>query len=564
LSFRAINSLIIGAAVILGAIIVAAVLIGPLNDDNDNDTQVADTTVSTGASDASDDALVEETDDADSAETDTAPAEEPTPEAEPTPEPEMQQTVAGVVTDAGSDEPLSGVTVVAERDGVSEATATTGEDGRFELADVPPDATLSFSLEGYRTVEQPVDDDTELTVALQSSQLAGRVLDQDGQPIWDATVASGDALTWTEEDGTFQLGDAPDEGEVIFKAPGFAAQRVPIGELGNEVTMQPKSVKGIYATAGATADDERFNGLMDMIDRTELNAIVLDVKDSAGLVFYNTEVEMAHEIGSVAPTYDVERRVAQLNERGIYAIARVVIFEDPILAEARPDLAIQDSQEGGLWRTFGGLPWVNPYSEEVWNYNIALMEEAVRLGFDEIQLDYMRFPSDGPLNRADYGQESNEETRDQAIGNFLQASYEVIAPTPAYLTGDIFGMTLWDPTEGGIGQSLVTVTEHLDYVLPMIYPSHFYEGSMGFDVPNDHPYEVIYRSLNNGASMLPERLRPKIRPWLQDFSHGPGISYGDHEVREQIRATEDFGASGWILWNAASSYHEGALGPADS
>ncbi len=560
MSYRVINSLIVGAAVILGAIIVAAVLIGPLSSDDDTDTELAGSQSTPTASDSADDAV---TGDADTTPT---PADAPTeePEPTPTPEPEPQQTVAGVVTDSGSEEPLAGVTVTAERDGESAASATTGEDGRFELADVPSDATLSFSLEGYRTVEQQVDDDAELTIALQSSALAGQVLDQEGQPIWDATVASGDALTWTEEDGTFQLGDAPDEGEVIFKAPGFAAQRVPIGELGNEVTMEPKSVKGIYATAGSTADDERFNELMDMIDRTELNSIVLDVKDSAGLVFYNTDVEMAHEIGAVAPTYDVEQRLAQLEERGIYAIARVVIFEDPILAESRQDLAIMDSEEGGLWRTFGGLPWVNPYREEVWDYNIALMEEAVRLGFDEVQLDYMRFPSDGPLNRADYGQESTAETRDQAIADFLRASYEVIAPTSAYLTGDIFGMTLWDPTEGGIGQDLVTVTEHLDYVLPMIYPSHFYEGSMGFDVPNDHPYEVIYQSLNNGATMLPERLRPKIRPWLQDFTYGPGIAYGDHEVREQIRATEDFGASGWILWNAATSYHEGALGPADS
>jgi hypothetical protein len=191
------------------------------------------------------------------------------------------------------------------------------------------------------------------------------------------------------------------------------------------------------------------------------------------------------------------------------------------------------------------------------------MEEAVELGFDEIQLDYMRFPSDGPLNRADYGRESDAESRDQAIADFLRATYDAIAPTHAYLTGDIFGMTLWDPTEGGIGQNLVTVTEHLDYVLPMVYPSHFYEGSMGFEIPNDHPYEVIYQSLEHGSGFLPERLQPKIRPWLQDFSHGPGIEYGDHEVREQIRAAEDFGVSGWLLWNAAASYHEGALEPAE-
>jgi hypothetical protein len=554
LSSRAINGLIIGAALILAAIIVAAIVIGPISESDDE--QIAGTQ-ETPVSDSND------TENVTGGGESTPEPEEPT-EPEPTPEPTPLpvQTITGTVTEGGSDEPLAGVTVTAEFNGEAVSTTTSGDGGQFELADVPDGAVLLFSLDGYRTAEQPVNDQTELTIALQSAELAGTVLDGEGQPIWDATVASGEALTWTAEDGTFRMEDAPDEGEIVFKAPGFAAQIVPIAEFTGEVSMQAKSVRGIYATAGATANQDRLNELMDMIERTELNSIVLDVKDSAGLVFYNTDVQMAHDIGAVAPTYDVESVLAQLQERGIYTIARVVIFEDPVLAEARPDLAIQDSQEGGLWRTFGGLAWVNPYSEEVWNYNIELMREAVELGFDEIQLDYMRFPSDGPLNRADYGRESTAETRDQAIAGFLQAAYDVIAPTHAYLTGDIFGMTLWDPTEGGIGQNLVTVTEHLDYVLPMIYPSHFYEGSMGFEVPNDHPYEVIFRSLENGAEMLPERLKPKIRPWLQDFSYGPGISYGDAEVRAQIDATNDFGASGWILWNAAASYHEGALQPA--
>jgi hypothetical protein len=550
LSYRVINGLIVTVGLILAALVVAAAVYGPLS--NSDEADVADAT-------PAEEVVADSSDDEATAEAE--PTEEPTPE--PTPTPESLQTVSGSVTDAASDEPLAGVTVSAAINGEAGASATTGEDGSFELDEVPDGAVLTFTMEGYRTAEQSVEDETEFTVSLQSATLAGQVLDHEGQPIYDATVASDGTLTWTDEDGTFQLEDAPDEGDIVFKAPGFAAQVVPIAEMSNEITMEPKEIRGVYATAGATADDERFNNLIDMIDRTELNAIVLDIKDSAGIVFYDTDVEMAHEIGAVVPTYNVEQRLQQLEERGIYAIARIVIFEDPILAEAREDLAIMDSQEGGIWRTFGGLPWVNPYREEVWNYNIDLMKEAVELGFDEIQLDYMRFPSDGPLNRADYGQESNEETRDQAIADFLRAAYDEIAPTHAYLTGDIFGMTLWDPTEGGIGQNLVTVTEHLDYVLPMIYPSHFYEGSMGFDIPNDHPYEVIYQSLEHGAQFLPERLKPKIRPWLQDFTYGPGIQYGDHEVREQIRATEDFGASGWMLWNAASSYHEGALAPVE-
>lgn len=553
MSYRVINNLIIGAALILVAIIVAAIVIGPLDDAGD---QIADSrSASTGSTDG--DGISTggpvSTSDADGSSTQNSA---------PTSTPELIPSIHGTVNDAGSGEPLAGVDV-SVNNGSESTSATTGEDGGFSLENVPANATLTFSMEGYRTIEQPVDDQLDFTVAMESSELAGQVLDAGGEPIWDATVAAGDSLTWTGKDGSFLITDAPDDGEIVFKAPGYAAQAVPISDFTGDVALESKSIKGIYATAGTAADQERFTGLLEMVNRTELNSIVLDIKDSAGLVFYNTDVEMAHEIGAVAPAYDVESVLAELEERDIYAIARIVIFEDPVLAGARPDLAIQDSEEGGVWETFGGLPWVNPYREEVWNYNISLIEEAIELGFDEIQLDYMRFPSDGPLNRADYGRESTAETRDQAIADFLQATYDEVAPTSAYLTGDIFGMTLWEPTEGGIGQNLVTVTEHLDYVLPMIYPSHFYEGSMGFDIPNDHPYEVIFQSLEHGAEMLPERLKPKIRPWLQDFSYGVGIDYGESEVRAQINAAEDFGASGWMLWNAAATYHEGALAPAE-
>jgi hypothetical protein len=495
------------------------------------------------------------------------PTEQPT-ESEPTatPEPEIPaepRTITGQVTSAESGEPMSGVTVEATADDGTTVTATTDDSGFYELADVPPGASITYSLADYHAVEEVLDERDQIDVALLPSVLTGTVTNSAGEPIHDATVAIDGELTFTAEDGTFRIADIPDEGEIIFKAPGYAARAIPLEEIETDVVLEDKLIYGVYATAGATGDNERFTALLDMIERTELNAIILDIKDSAGYVFYNTGVETPHEIGAVMPVYDVEYVLNEIKSRGIYAIARIVIFEDPVLAEARPEWAIRDNQEGGVWRTFTGIGWMNPYREEVWDYNIALMEEAVELGFDEVQLDYMRFPTDGPLNRADYGQESNAETRDQAIANFLQRAYESIAPTTAYLTGDIFGMTLWDPTEGEIGQNLVTVTEHLDYVHPMIYPSHFYEGSMGFDVPNDHPYEVIYQSLENGAQMLPERLKPKLRPWLQDFSYGVGIDYGDHEVREQIRASEDFGASGWMLWNAAANYHEGALRPAE-
>ena len=213
--------------------------------------------------------------------------------------------------------------------------------------------------------------------------------------------------------------------------------------------------------------------------------------------------------------------MTQLHQHQIYAIARIVVFEDPILAEARPDWAIHDSATGGLWRTWNGLAWVNAHRSEVWDYNIAIAKEAAALGFDEIQLDYIRFPTDGDLSTAEYGVPHNDETRPQAIASFLQQMYTAIAPTHAYLAADVFGLTVWATDDGQIGQNLETMIKYLDYICPMIYPSHFAAGSMGFDIPNDHPYEVILWSLQNGEERIPEQ-KAKLRPWLQDFSLGEG------------------------------------------
>jgi hypothetical protein len=546
-----------GLAIVLAVTVAVAVVLVLDRESNVDQDEPPTSDIVADVDDAEDDTTPVATDD----EGEATPGSDPinTPEAEVADEP---RTITGRVTHGDSDQPLAGVTVEATGDDDTPITATTDDEGYYELADVPPGATLTFSLEGYHEYQAAFEGGEQIDVALHPSVLAGTIVTSTGEPIWDATVASGDELTWTDEDGSFRIEDIPDDGDIVFKAPGYAARVIPIDEVASEVTLEEKPIYGIYA-AGAIGAPDRFTELLDLIDRTELNAIVVDIKDSAGYVFYDTEVEMAQEANAVLPVYDAERMVQEIKDRGIYAIARIVIFEDPVLAEARPDLAIQDSREGGVWETFTGIAWMNPYREEVWEYNIELMKEAVELGFDEVQLDYMRFPTDGPLNRADYGQESNAETRDRAIAEFLEAAYEALAPTPAYLTGDIFGMTLWDPTEGEIGQNLVTVTERLDYVHPMIYPSHFFEGAMGFEIPNDHPYEVIKQSLDHGMQYLPERLKPKIRPWLQDFNYGVGIEYGDEEVREQIRASEDFGASGWMLWNAGASYHEGALRPAE-
>ncbi|MBX6340885.1 MAG: carboxypeptidase regulatory-like domain-containing protein, partial [Thermomicrobiaceae bacterium] len=470
-------------------------------------------------------------------------------------------TVRGVVRSAASQQPIAGAKVEARVGDTVVASTTTDQQGAYALSDVPEGARLSVDPPDFAAATVDIGRRTVVDLALRPDVLVGKVTDDKGAPIAGALVAVGKARASTGADGAFRLQGAPAGGKVVIKAPGYRAAVAPFdSSLKVDARLQPLTVKALYATAETVSRPDQLEPLLQLIDRTELNAIVVDLKDSTGQVYYETGVRLAHDIGAVHPLYDPRALVASLHQRGIYVIGRIVVFEDPILAEARPEWAIHDSSTGGLWRTWNGLAWVNAHRSEVWDYDIALATEAAGFGFDEIQFDYIRFPSDGPLNRADYGVPHDDSTRPRAIRDFLTRAHDALAATPTYLSGDVFGLTLWEQADSGIGQHLEDVVQALDYVCPMVYPSHFAAGSMGFDVPNDHPYEVILWSLQRGEERVP-RFKAKLRPWLQDFSLGGGISYGDAEVRAQIRAAEEFGATGWMLWNAANVYHEGALKP---
>lgn len=469
--------------------------------------------------------------------------------------------VAGRVVSAANQQPIAGATVKLTSSSGTIATTSTDATGSYTLNDVPLDATIEVSAGDFATVSRPLDHQTTMDVQLRPDVLVGKVSDEKGAPIANALVAAGDKLTRTSADGSYRLEGIGDSGTVVFKAPGFSATSLPVDPtLRLDAKLTPIKVKAIYATANTASDAQSLDQLIKIAETTEVNALVVDLKDSTGHVFYDSKVPLARDIGAVSPELDPAALVDKLHQHHIYAIARIVVFEDPILAEARPDWAIHDSSTGTLWRTFNGLAWVNAHRHEVWDYDVSIAKEAASFGFDEIQLDYIRFPTDGPLQNAEYGVAHDDQTRPAAIGDFLTEMYAAIAPTHAYLGVDIFGLTLWETGDGNIGQNLETVAKHVDYLCPMVYPSHFYAGSMGFDIPNDHPYEVVLWSLQNGYKRIPQD-KAKLRPWLQDFSLGEGIAYGPTEVKRQIDASNDFGALGWMLWNAGNEYHADALAP---
>ncbi len=469
-------------------------------------------------------------------------------------------TLSGQVVNIQTGDPVEGATVVAAGPDSVSVTSITDSDGRYLLVDVPGNATVTVMSENLSEVSKPVGQNVVLDFEVRPDLVTGMIVDQDGTPVAGATVQIGTATTTSADDGTYRLKGVPESGQIVVKKAGY---REVISEFPTDLvfdaTIERFVVRAIYSTALTAANEEAWNDLLRIADETEVNAIVLDVKDNNGLVRYDTNVAMAEEIGAEDIRFDLSTKIQQLHDHGLYAIARIVVFEDPVLALARPDLAIHDKSTGELWTTWNGQAWVNAHEREVWQYNTDIATEVAKAGFDEIQLDYIRFPTDGLLENADFSSFA-DETRVEAIAGFLTGVQESLAPTGAYLAVDIFGFTLWDEGDGGIGQNLEVIEPIVDVINPMIYPSHFAEGEMGFDYPNDHPYEVILWSLESGETRIGEQAY-KFRPWLQDFSYGPGIEYGPAEIEAQIKASEEFGAPGWMLWNAANVYSESALKP---
>jgi hypothetical protein len=468
-------------------------------------------------------------------------------------------TVRGTVKNEKNGDPMPGVSVTATAPDGTTITTVTNEEGEYTLENVPEGAEVTVIFEGFTVATLPLGSDANLDFKIRPDVLTGTIVDEAAQPVAGAVVSIGTASTTTGADGTYRVAGVPEDVDILVRKAGYLDLPGKVPEsLRFDATLSRFLVKAIYSTAHYAASDELWDGLVEIADTTEVNAMVLDLKDSTGTVYYDTKVPMASQIGAKAPLYDINERLADMQEHDIYSIARIVVFEDPILAQARNDLAIHDITTGGLWTTWNGLAWVNAHESEVWQYNVDLALEAAALGFDEIQLDYIRFPSDGLLENADYGPEYANRTRVEAITGFLTQMQAALKPTGSLLAVDIFGITLLEDDDAGIGQNFASIAPLVDVICPMIYPSHFYPGEMGFDIPNNHPYDVILQSLQRGESLVPEA-KDKLRPWLQDFSYGEGIEYGAPEVAAQIQASDDFGTSGWMIWAPDNVYSVGAF-----
>ncbi|MCI9316172.1 MAG: putative glycoside hydrolase [Lachnospiraceae bacterium] len=348
------------------------------------------------------------------------------------------------------------------------------------------------------------------------------------------------------------------------KEPAKADSGVKDGsQSGDSLSVQrrePVKVKGIYVS-GPVAGIAKMDTLIDLVDRTELNAMVIDIKNDEGRVTYKMQSGQVLEIeAGVRYISDIQELVAKCKEKDIYLIARIVAFRDPYLAEKKPEWAVH-TRDGSIFRDKSGLAWVNPYQREVWDYLVEIASEAAKEGFDEIQFDYIRFSTDLKEDEVDYGEESAETDKIEIITEFTQYLYDRLVPLGVYVAADVFGTVIDNETDQAIvGQDYVKMAAHLDYICPMVYPSHYHNGAYGISIPDAEPYRTIYEASASSVrelAALPEEKRAQARMWLQGFTAGwvPGhISYGPEQIRAQIKGAYDAGYEEWILWNAAVNY----------
>jgi hypothetical protein len=317
--------------------------------------------------------------------------------------------------------------------------------------------------------------------------------------------------------------------------------------------VYPDKIMAVYLTSWSASDSSRIDYVIDLSKKTEINAVVIDVKDWSGRIPYDTNVSLVNEYGAERVIIkDMKGVVDQLHKEGIYVIARVTVFQDPVLAAKRSDLAVK-SLDGGIWYDYNGLAWIDPNKKEGWDYNIAIAKDAINQGFDEINFDYIRFPSDGDLNNMDIDS-SIERVIIQSFYQYLRNELKGIR-----ISADLFGLTTVNSDGLGIGQVIEDAYQYFDFVCPMVYPSHFATGFIGFEVPAEHPFEVVAYSMAK-AKIKFEGYNSKLRPWLQDFNLG--AVYNTEKVYLQIKAvkeilTDDY--YGYMLWSPTNWYNEEAI-----
>jgi hypothetical protein len=343
----------------------------------------------------------------------------------------------------------------------------------------------------------------------------------------------------------------------------------------------PNSVRAIYMTSWVAGTPSLRAKIIKLIEETELNSIVIDIKDDTGRVSFEVEDEYLNEIGTPEIRIpDIKELIKELNEKNIYVIGRISVFQDPHLIKKRPELAVKRASDGANWGDRKGIGWLDAGGRETWDYVLSIAQEAYNVGFDELNFDYIRFPSDGNMRDIYYPFSEDKILADPDFGkaNVLKSFFVFIdKETEKFgipISADLFGMTTTNKDDLNIGQILENALPYFDYIAPMVYPSHYPKGFNGYQNVNAYPYEIVNFSMTEAVKRVDElkieiastspnspylsKIRPnQLRPWLQDNDYP--VHYTPAMVRAQIDATYDAGLNSWMLWDAANTYTRAAL-----
>ncbi|MPZ51320.1 MAG: hypothetical protein GEU79_01045 [Acidimicrobiia bacterium] len=465
---------------------------------------------------------------------------------------------AGWIFLAGSDEYVvrvlddQGVPVVDAEVAVnSDPQGVSDEEGLVSLGWSGETQTLAVSAAGHSSTNIMVPDYPQepVDVVIRAKLLRGRVTTPDKVPVEGAYVRSGRAVGISDADGRFVVrGASP--GTINVTRPAWHGNTFEwAGGPGEEVvTIEPRVLKAVHVGGEAAANN--FDRYISMAKGTELNAIMLDLKDESGYIWYESEVEMARSAGAVNPLYDLESLVEKADAADLYLIGRITTFQDPVAAQAIPDMAAWDTATDQPHES-GGQYFLDPSNEAARQYGLDLADEACAAGVDEIQFDYLRYPDDRPES-VEFEGGVTGEARVSAIRSFLTEATSRLHPQGCAVAADIFGFITRATDDGGIGQNWEQMLDVVDVASPMVYPSHYGSGWYNLDNPNDHPATLVEEALADGMERLPRAV--VVRPWLQDFG------YTASQVRSQIEEVEKHGL-GWMLWNALSEVSTGALTP---
>ncbi len=372
----------------------------------------------------------------------------------------------------------------------------------------------------------------------------------------DLKYSSGDPVTQTSKE------DIKSSSDVVEKPEDVKVVDVPVSTLPVTHVETPDKVRAVYMSAWVAGGTKFRDPIIKLIDDTELNAVVIDIKDSTGIISFHLPNPELKKYGAMENRISNIRALTNiLHQKNIYVIGRISVFQDPYMTKHKPEWAITKLSDGTVWKDRKGLSFLNPTSKEVHDYIVALSKDSYAEGFDEINYDYIRYPTDGNMKDINYNLKTGQ-TRSDNIENFFKyLSTEMKKDTNIPISADLFGLTTEVKDDMGIGQVWEKALPYFDYLAPMVYPSHYPSGTGGFAKPAEHPYEIIDRALESAVARTKAAGYDikKVRPWLQDFNLG--ATYTKERIRAQMKATYDNGLDSWMLWDPANTYTASALEP---